>query len=264
MLCIQALRAFTDNYIWLLQDVAQRRCAVVDPGDAEPVQDWLQRNPDWQLSDILVTHHHDDHTGGVAALKRSSGCRVLGPAGSRIPALDLPLHDGDACEVLGQRIEVIAVPGHTLDHIAYFQPGAQAGARPWLFSGDTLFAGGCGRLFEGSAQQMHDSLARLAALPAETEVFCAHEYTLGNLRFACAVEPDNRELRQRLEQTEAIRARDGISLPSNLACERATNPFLRTSEATVRQAAARFSRCQQADPVAVFAALREWKNGFPG
>ncbi|WP_282344217.1 hydroxyacylglutathione hydrolase [Pseudomonas sp. PS02288] len=263
MLCIQALRAFADNYIWLLQDVAQRRCAVVDPGDAEPVQDWLQRNPGWQLADILVTHHHDDHTGGIAALKRSTGCRVIGPAGGRIPALDLTLHDGDLCAALGQRIEVIGVPGHTLDHIAYFLPGT-AGARPWLFSGDTLFAGGCGRLFEGSAQQMHDSLTRLAALPAETEVFCAHEYTLANLRFACAVEPDNRELRQRLEQTEAIRAHDGISLPSNLACERATNPFLRTGEATVREAAARFSRCQQADPVAVFAALREWKNGFPG
>ncbi|MCQ4272519.1 hydroxyacylglutathione hydrolase [Pseudomonas kuykendallii] len=263
MLSIQALRAFADNYIWLLQDVAQRRCAVVDPGDAEPVQDWLQRNPGWQLADILVTHHHDDHTGGIAALKRSTGCRVIGPAGGRIPALDLTLHDGDLCAALGQRIEVIGVPGHTLDHIAYFLPGT-AGARPWLFSGDTLFAGGCGRLFEGSAQQMHDSLTRLAALPAETEVFCAHEYTLANLRFACAVEPDNRELRQRLEQTEAIRAHDGISLPSNLACERATNPFLRTGEARVREAAARFSRCQQADPVAVFAALREWKNGFPG
>lgn len=260
MLTIEPLRAFSDNYIWLLRDNATRYCAVVDPGDAEPVHDWLRRHPDWQLADILVTHHHGDHTGGVAALKRSTGCRVLGPADSDIPALDLPLHDGDTCEVLGRTVQVIGVPGHTLDHLAYFHPGEQ----PWLFSGDTLFAGGCGRLFEGTAQQMYDSLGKLAALPGETRLYCAHEYTLGNLRFACAVEPDNAELHQRLERTEALRARDGISLPSDLACEHATNPFLRTAEPRVREAAARFSRCQQADPVAVLAALREWKNDFPG
>jgi hydroxyacylglutathione hydrolase len=192
MLKIDALPAFTDNYIWLLQDTEQRSCAVVDPGDAAPVLAWLAANPTWQLRDILITHHHPDHVGGVAALKAATGARVSGPARETIPQRDLALSDGDAVEVLGLTLQVLDVPGHTLGHIAYYQP-----EHHWLFCGDTLFAAGCGRLFEGTPEQMHHSLSRLAALPGQTAVYCTHEYTLSNLRFACAVEPQNATLIQR-------------------------------------------------------------------
>ena len=172
MIQIDALSAFNDNYIWLLQDATSRRCAVVDPGDAKPVEAWLAAHPDWRLSDILVTHHHHDHVGGVAALKELTGARVLGPANEKIPARDLALEDGERVEVLGLVFEIFHVPGHTLGHIAYYHPAET----PLLFCGDTLFAAGCGRLFEGTPAQMHHSLARLAALPANTRVYCTHEY----------------------------------------------------------------------------------------
>lgn len=257
MIKIDALPAFSDNYIWLLQDPERRHCAVVDPGDAAPVEAWLAAHPGWQLSDILITHHHFDHVGGIERLKAATGARVLGPANEKIPGCDLALHDGDQVDVLGQRFSVYAVPGHTLGHIAYVQA-----EQHWLFCGDTLFAGGCGRLFEGSPEQMHQSLSRLAALPEQTQVFCTHEYTLSNLRFAAAVEPENQQIKQRLEQVGQWREAGQISLPSSIALERATNPFLRSSEPAVSAMIAERDGPASRSPAQVFAALRAWKDHF--
>lgn len=257
MIKIDALPAFSDNYIWLLQNAEQRRCAVVDPGDAAPVEAWLAANPGWQLSDILITHHHFDHVGGIERLKAATGARVLGPANENIPGRDLALCDGDQADVLGQRFDIYEVPGHTLGHIAYIQP-----EQHWLFCGDTLFAGGCGRLFEGSPEQMHHSLSRLAALPEQTQVFCTHEYTLSNLRFAVAVEPQNQQIQQRLEQVTTWREAGRISLPSSIALERATNPFLRSAEAEVQRMIEERDGPMARTNEQVFAALRAWKDKF--
>ncbi|MDD0974899.1 hydroxyacylglutathione hydrolase [Pseudomonas fontis] len=259
MIQIDALPAFTDNYIWLLQDNATQRCAVVDPGDAAPVLAWLQGHPGWQLSDILITHHHHDHVGGVEQLKAHTGARVCGPANERIPGRDLALGNDDRVQVLGLDLQVIAVPGHTLGHIAYY---GGALPTPVLFCGDTLFAAGCGRLFEGTPQQMHDSLERLAALPAATLIYCTHEYTLSNLRFAKAVEPQNPHIAQRFEEVTQLRAQDRITLPSNLALEKLTNPFLRTTETSVKEKADERTGRQNPTPSAVFAGLRAWKDTF--
>lgn len=257
MIQIDALPAFTDNYLWLLQDTARRRCAVVDPGDAEPVLAWLAAHPDWRLTDILITHHHNDHVGGVLRLKAATGARVYGPATETIPGRDEALSDHDTLEVLGQRLSVIAVPGHTLGHIAYYQ--ADHG---WLFSGDTLFAAGCGRLFEGTPAQMHQSLSRFAALDDATLVYCAHEYTLSNLRFAQAVEPDNADIAQRIEDAQRLREQNIPTVPSNLALEKRTNPFMRVSETSVKQKADERAPGASASPVGVFTALRAWKDKF--
>ncbi|MDZ5601922.1 hydroxyacylglutathione hydrolase [Pseudomonas sp. RP23018S] len=259
MIQIDALPAFSDNYIWLLQDTATQRCAVVDPGDAQPVLDWLDAHPQWQLTDILITHHHQDHVGGVEAIKARTGAQVHGPANEQIPARDVALIDGATLTVLGITFQVIEVPGHTLGHIAFYSAQPDV---PLLFSGDTLFAGGCGRVFEGTPAQMHDSLARLAALPEATEVYCAHEYTLSNLRFAQAVEPDNAQVRQRLADVHTLRAEQRITLPSTLGLERRTNPFLRTAETSVKQKADEWTDSVNPSSIAVFAALRAWKNAF--
>ncbi|NIF18371.1 hydroxyacylglutathione hydrolase [Pantoea sp. Cy-639] len=259
MIQIDALPAFSDNYIWLLQDTANRRCAVVDPGDAAPVLAWLGAHPGWVLADILVTHHHHDHVGGVEALKAASGARVCGPAHERIPARDLALEDNATLQVLGLEFQVMAMPGHTLGHIAYYTAQSPT---PLLFSGDTLFAAGCGRLFEGTPEQMHQSLQRLAALPAETLVYCTHEYTLSNLRFARAVEPDSEPVRRRFEDVTRLRADNRISLPSNIGLERLTNPFLRTAEISVKQKADEWKGHSNTSQAAVFAALRSWKDVF--
>jgi hydroxyacylglutathione hydrolase len=259
MIQVDALPAFSDNYIWLLQDNAAKRCAVVDPGDAAPMIAWLQRNPDWRLSDILITHHHADHTGGVAQLKALTGAKVYGPASENIPARDVALANNDELTVLGLTFAVHAVPGHTLGHIAFYHADER---QPLLFCGDTLFAAGCGRLFEGTPQQMHASLSRLAELPDSTLVYCAHEYTLSNLRFAVAVEPDNADVAQRFEQVTQWRAQDRISVPSTLALERRTNPFLRASVSSVKQKADERSGTDNATPTEVFAVLRAWKDKF--
>lgn len=255
MIQIDALPAFSDNYIWLLQDTAKRRCAVVDPGDAAPVQAWLAAHPGWVLEDILITHHHHDHVGGVEALKQATGARVCGPAQERIPARELALGDGDQVQVLGLDFEIIAVPGHTLGHIAYY-------SAPLLFCGDTLFAAGCGGLFEGTPEQMHQSLSRLAALPAETRVYCTHEYTLSNLRFAKAVEPANPHVTQRFADVTQMRSENRISLPSTIGLELLTNPFLRTAETSVKQKADEWKGHSNASQASVFAALRSWKDTF--
>lgn len=259
MIQIDALPAFSDNYIWLLQDNASKRCAVVDPGDAAPVLAWLEQHAGWQLSDILVTHHHADHTGGVAELKNITGAKVYGPANEKIPARDVALTNLDEVTVLGLSFAVHAVPGHTLGHIAFYHADPQT---PLLFCGDTLFAAGCGRLFEGTPEQMHQSLSTLAALPDNTLVYCTHEYTLSNLRFAVAVEPENPDVTCRLEQVTRWREENRMSLPSNLALEHRTNPFLRVSQPAVKQKADERTGTDNTSAVAVFAALRAWKDKF--
>ncbi|MBC3366089.1 hydroxyacylglutathione hydrolase [Pseudomonas sp. SWRI154] len=255
MIQITALPAFTDNYIWLLQDHSTRHCAVVDPGDAAPVQAWLDAHPGWVLSDILVTHHHHDHVGGVQALKNATNATVYGPASENIPARDVALEDDAKVKVLGLDFDIYAVPGHTLGHIAYYHRGL-------LFCGDTLFAAGCGRLFEGTPQQMHHSLGRLAALPEDTLVYCTHEYTLSNLKFAAAVEPANPDVAARLEKVIQQRDQGVITLPSTLALEKLTNPFLRTAETSVKQKADERNGQRNQTPSEVFAALRAWKDKF--
>jgi hydroxyacylglutathione hydrolase len=255
MIQISALPAFTDNYIWLLQDPDTRRCAVVDPGDAAPVQAWLAANPGWALSDILITHHHHDHVGGVEQLKKATDAKVYGPASETIPARDVALKDNDRINVLGCDFEVIEVPGHTLGHIAFYHQGL-------LFCGDTLFAAGCGRLFEGTPEQMHTSLTRLASLPEDTQVYCTHEYTLSNLRFAVAVEPGNPHTVERLAKVTEQRAAGIITLPSSIALEKLTNPFLRVDETSVKEKVDERNGTYNRAPSAVFAALRAWKDKF--
>lgn len=248
--------AFNDNYLWLLHD--GKRALVVDPGDAGPVQRALDEHA-LQLESILVTHHHADHTGGVDALREATGAQVWGPATERIPQPYTHLNGGDTAQALGLEFQVIDVPGHTAGHIAYYAP--EVNGKPLLFCGDTLFSGGCGRLFEGTPAQMLASLDKLAALPGTTVVCCTHEYTLSNLRFAMAVEPGNAELAA--YQAKCIRLREqGVpTLPSSIAQELLVNPFLRTRQATIMQAARHFDASAH-DDTTVFAAIRQWKNQF--
>ena len=253
-----ALPAFTDNYIWMLHDGVD--AVVVDPGDAAPVLEALASRR-LSLAGILVTHHHGDHVGGLAALRPLLKGPIFGPAHENIPKPYTPLNDGDTAELLGLRFEVIDVPGHTSGHIAYFHHPVDATRRPLLFCGDTLFSGGCGRLFEGTAAQMHASLSRLAALPGDTQVCCAHEYTLSNLKFARAVEPANADLADYERHCIAQREAGVPTLPSSIAQERAINPFLRCAEPAVVQAA-RGRGAASEDGTAVFAALRQWKNDY--
>ena len=250
---VMRIPALKDNYIWLLRKGAS--AVVVDPGDAGPVLEVLDREK-LILDSILITHHHKDHQGGIAQLLQYSSAQVFGPAAESITGVTQALRGGEKISLpaLEVQMQVIAVPGHTLGHIAYFGAGS-------LFCGDTLFAGGCGRLFEGSPLQMHDSLTHLAALPDETLIYCGHEYTEANLHFALAVEPGNRLLRSRINEVEVLRAKGMATVPSTLAIEKATNPFLRCQEFEVR-AAAQARDPGVSDSVEVFAAIRAWKNEF--
>lgn len=248
--------AFDDNYLWMLHD--GKRALVVDPGDAGPVLRALDEHA-LQLESILVTHHHADHTGGVDALREATGAKVWGPATERIPKPYTHLNGGDVARALGLDFQVIDVPGHTAGHIAYYTPDVNG--KPLLFCGDTLFSGGCGRLFEGTPAQMLASLDKLAALPGNTVVCCTHEYTLANLRFAVAVEPGNTELAAYQAQCTHLRGQGLPTLPTSIAQELLVNPFLRTRQATIIQAARHFDASAR-DDTTVFAAIRQWKNQF--
>ena len=239
--------AFKDNYIWLIRGDSPDRVAIVDPGDAAPVLDALAKQRLTPAA-ILCTHHHGDHVGGVQELLAHYDVPVYGPAQEHIPTLTHRLHGGDRIrlDALGLEFDVLDVPGHTAGHIAYHGHG-------FLFCGDTLFSAGCGRLFEGTAGQLHDSLTRLAALPPETAVYCGHEYTAANLRFALTVEPDNADSRRHQEQVHELRARNEPTLPSTIGLEKRINPFLRTAEPAVRRAVAGWAGQQPASEVETFA-----------
>jgi hydroxyacylglutathione hydrolase len=254
MMQIHAVPAFQDNYIWVLAEGGE--AAVVDPGDAKPVQRFLDAQG-LKLAAILATHHHGDHVGGLLELAARWRCPVFGPAGEAIEGLDHRLVEGERITVpgIGLELGVLDVPGHTAGHIAYVGEGV-------AFCGDTLFACGCGRLFEGTAAQMSESLSKLAKLPAATRAYCAHEYTLANIRFARAVEPDNAALAARQARDVAKRQRGEPTVPSTIGDELATNPFLRCSVPEVVAAAERHAGRSLSDPIEVFAEIRAWKNSF--
>jgi hydroxyacylglutathione hydrolase len=224
MLEIVAVSAFSDNYLWLVHDQESGETTVVDPGDAAPVLAEAERRG-WRIDQVWNTHWHPDHTGGNLAIKEATGATISGPASETIPGRDIALEEGDSIR-LGDHVgQVIAVPGHTLGHIALIFDEDEL-----AFVGDTLFAMGCGRLFEGTPQQMFQSLARLAALPDETRLYCAHEYTLSNGRFAVHAEPGNADIADRLAAVEQLRSRGQITVPTTVAAERATNPFVRARD----------------------------------
>ncbi|MBY0573902.1 MAG: hydroxyacylglutathione hydrolase [Undibacterium sp.] len=256
-LSILTVPAFDDNYLWIIHN--GQDAIVVDPGDAAAILQALGQH-NLNLRAILLTHHHSDHIGGVELLVKQCNVPVYGPANDGILGINHALVDGDIVQIkdLDMQLEVIAVPGHTLGHIAYYVP-----EQAWLFCGDTLFAGGCGRLFEGTPAQMLHSLEKLAALPDQTSVFCAHEYTLSNLRFASAVEPNNLDLQERVTREQGKRANGLPTVPTQIKLEKLTNPFLRSKESSViAQLLALGKITDNADAVSHFAALREWKNNF--
>jgi len=257
---IHPLPAFADNYIWAIKAAADNSLCVVDPGDATPVIAYAEAN-DLTLTDILITHHHLDHTGGLSQLNEKYAPRVYGPSGSNIRGITQFVAESDQIELFGLDFHILEVPGHTLDHIAFFHAGTD-NASPLLFCGDTLFAAGCGRLFEGTPEQMLTSLNKLKSLPANTLVYCTHEYTLANLQFAKAADPHNERLQQRLTSEKAKRDSNQATLPSSMQLELATNPFLRCADPALVQAAASHSNQTPATEVDVFAALRSWKDRF--
>jgi hydroxyacylglutathione hydrolase len=255
MLQVTPIPAFDDNYIWVLRSQDASRAVVVDPGDEAPVLDWLQHNS-VTLSAILITHHHYDHVGGIAELKETfPGLPVFGPARESIRGITAPLREGDRPAIPGLQadFQVLEVPGHTAGHIAYYGEGA-------LFCGDTLFAAGCGRVFDGTFEQLADSLQRIAQLPEQTQIYCAHEYTLDNLGFARWVEPDSQRVMQRLEHEQQKRLSRAPTLPSSLALELETNPFLRTTVPSVLAAAEKVSGRSLSEHREVFKVIRQWKD----
>lgn len=255
---IHPIPAFTDNYIWAIHCADTNRVCVVDPGDSDPVERYLEQQG-LELTEILITHHHPDHIGGLAALKQSHNPRIYGPESSGIKGITEFVGEDKLVELFGIQFQVLEVPGHTLDHLAYFSDEPE---KPLLFCGDTLFAAGCGRLFEGTPAMMELSLAKLSSLPESTLVYCTHEYTLANLAFAEAVEPENRALSSRIIEEKAKRASNLPTLPSTISLELGTNPFLRCDTSSVIESVQLNSNSELKNTTETFAALRQWKDNF--
>lgn len=249
---VHPIKAYSDNYIWVIQPTSEKRVIVVDPGDSQPVKAWLQEH-DASVDSYLITHHHWDHTDGLEPLLGDYPAPVYGPKDSKILQISEPLQELDTFSRLGLNFEVLETPGHTLDHISFYTAGH-------LFCGDTLFSGGCGRMFEGSPEQFVESLSKLRQLPGDTRVFCAHEYTQANLTFASLVEPDNAVLKSYLEKVKLMRQQDEITLPSSLQLELAINPFLRFDQVPVEKAAENHAKRKLTNKVEVFAVIRQWKD----
>jgi hydroxyacylglutathione hydrolase len=251
---IEQIPVLRDNYVYLARDPVSGACAAVDPSVAEPVLAALERL-EWRLTHILATHHHHDHVGGNLQLKRATGCTIVGNRhdAHRIPGIDVLVADGDEVSLGEQRARVLDIPGHTIGHIAYWFVEANA-----LFCGDTMFSLGCGRLFEGTPEQMWSSLSRLRELPGDTRVYCGHEYTESNARFALVLDPDNPALRRRAEEVRALRAQGRPTVPSTIAAERAANPFLRADDPGLQQKAG----VVHGNPTATFAEIRRRKDVF--
>lgn len=255
MFPIFPIPAFNDNYIWVLVDDARKQAIVVDPGDAAPVLAFLHQEQ-LRLSTILITHKHPDHTGGVSALRTAfPNSSVFSPLTENIAHTTQFVSDNDKINIHDREFSVIAIPGHTLGHVAYY-------CKPALFCGDTLFTNGCGRIFEGTAEQMLSSLKKLMTLPDDTQIYCGHEYTLSNVQFALHVEPNNPVLQKRFLETKALRAQNKPTVPSTLQLEKETNPFLRCHEPSVIEIVSKHAGKKLSAEVDVFYELRQWKNVF--
>ncbi|MBQ13870.1 MAG: hydroxyacylglutathione hydrolase [Gammaproteobacteria bacterium] len=256
---IHPIPAFTDNYIWAILDEDSNSVCVVDPGEAHGVTDYLHAN-NLSLAAVLITHHHPDHIGGLAQLSAQYQAVVYGPESSGIKGITKFVAEGDRLELFGQSFTVLEVPGHTLDHIAYYCD--EDSANPILFCGDTLFAAGCGRIFEGTPEVMYQSLVKLANLGSDTIIYCTHEYTLANLAFAQAADPANQELIKRCADARAKREASQPTLPSTMEIELTTNPFLRCNEPALRKSAENQLGSAPGNEVEVFSAIRGWKDNF--
>jgi hydroxyacylglutathione hydrolase len=255
-LTLTALPALSDNYIWILSDADRKTAIVVDPGESTPVIKWLEAN-NLSCAAILITHHHHDHVGGLTDLTAKYTCPVYAPAINNITETTHAIHSDEKIfiDALNVTFDVLAVPGHTLGHVAYY-------SAPYLFCGDTLFSAGCGRLFEGTAEQMQNSFNKIAALPDDTLICCTHEYTLSNLVFAQAVEPNNQAISYHIEHVKQLRTENKPSLPSSLALEKSINPFLRTRKASVVKAASKHTGGAVSAGASTFKAIRQWKDDF--
>ncbi|MEM7054132.1 MAG: hydroxyacylglutathione hydrolase [Pseudomonadota bacterium] len=251
---ITPIPALSDNYIWAMHRTSQPYCLLVDPGEATPALAWLEQHRLEPVA-ILLTHHHYDHVNGVDELATRFELNIYGPDDERMPKGTVAVAEGETVEIPGLelRFDVLEVPAHTRSHIAFY-------GHDLVFCGDTLFSAGCGRLFEGTPDQMQAAMDKLAALPGDTKVYCGHEYTQSNCRFALKVEPDNPALRTRAKQVDALRARHQVTLPTTIAEECSFNPFMRTREAAVIDAAARYDADAAQSPEAVLGAIRRWKD----
>ena len=256
MFDIFPIRAFSDNYIWTL--IKDEEVTVVDPGDSEPVITLLQEK-NLTLSNVIITHHHFDHTGGIKKLSEIYDCDIYGPSEGHIQGINKPIKDNQEFVISNTVFKAFATPGHTLDHLSYFVDQEN---EPFLLSGDTLFSGGCGRLFEGTPLQMYESLSKFTSLPINTKVYCTHEYTESNLKFALAVEPNNTDIKEKFSEVVKLRSQDKETVPSTIGEELKVNPFMRCNESVVKKAAENFSNMKLSEPHEILGSIRNWKDNF--